>query len=146
MTEKNLFQFNENGMFDDKKEVATYTVVRPLTANDIDSIIVTAFEGGVNYWCGVKRNEVFADKPNDVPLSTWISHCLLEGKTIELFDREFDGDEEEAEEMTLTLNKLIEGISLNCKERKHDADLDNADAITADCIIQYAVFGKIVFG
>lgn len=142
MTKNKTFSFDENERFDDKKAVATYPKVCPLTANDIDDIIVTAFEGGVNYWCAITRNALFDDKPDMTPVSTWITHCLLEGKTLSMKDREDD----ESEEITLTLDMVVKGIALNAEKRPHDADLDNADAATADCIIQYAVFGKIVYG
>lgn len=141
MTENKGFQFDENFSFDRKKAVGTYTKVISLTADNVDSIVVTAFEGGVNYWCGVKRNEEFADKPSNVPMSTWITHCLLEGKEIVLYDKE-----ETEDDVTLTLEKLLKGVSLNSEKRPHDSDLENMDADTADAIIQYAVFGKLVFG
>lgn len=140
MTVNKGFRFNDNFSFDNEITVGTYTKVFPLTADNVDSIVVTAFEGGVSYWCGVRRNEVFVDKPSNVPLSTWITHCLLEGKEIVLYDIE-----EIEDDVTLTLEKLLKGVSINSERRPHDSDLENMDADTADSIIQYAVFGKLVF-
>jgi hypothetical protein len=41
---------------------------------------------------------------------------------------------------------LSNGIKLNAIHRPHDADPDRGDATTCDCIIQYAMFGKVVYG
>jgi hypothetical protein len=44
------------------------------------------------------------------------------------------------------LNGILKGIAQNAKERAWDADHRNGDATTADAIIQYAMFGEIVYG
>lgn len=121
---------------------ATVTFKKELTEQDIENIMVGALEGGIGYWAGLKRTGVWVDKPESEPTSTWATKLLLEGETILLYDIEDEGEEY----YPLTLKNLIEGVERNYEERPHDNDLENADAGTCDCIIQYALFDEIVFG
>jgi len=111
------------------------------TASDIDNLIVTAFEGGTDYWAGIiYKKEQFSLKPKGVPTAQWITKLLLEGQDVELCDIE-----DRSERWVLSLQKLMDGIALNAKERPEHIDKDNWDAEDADCIMQYALFGEIVY-
>lgn len=130
--------------FSHKDVIGSYERKVNISSNDIETVIVNSFEGGSNYWLGLdadNKESVWGDKPNGIPYSTWATQMLLEGKTLHLYDRE-----EESEKFTLTLEQLIEGFRLNAENRPFDCDLDNADATTSDCILQYGIFGKIVYG
>ncbi len=128
--------------FSNTKVVGKILIEKPLTEYDIENIIVTGFEGGIGYWSVIDNTGLnWIDKPKGEPTSTWATQLLLDGKSIRLFDVE---DEDEG--WLLTLDNLIEGYRLNYINRPHDNDLENGDATTADCIIQYALFGKVVFG
>ncbi len=113
-----------------------------ITENDIENIIVTSFEGGSNYWMGLdnSRSE-WKDRPEDEPHSTWATKLLLDGKSVFVYDIEDDKEEYE-----LTLEKILNGIRQNAKERPFDSDLEKGDATTSDCIVQYALFGEVVYG
>lgn len=127
--------------FDDKKVVGT--VKKAVTESDVENIMVTAIEGGSNYWMGIDNTTPeWADKPKEEPISTWATKLLIEGKSVKFYDREQEMD---SEDWILTLEKLLKGYELNCEKRPWDSDLDNSDAETADCIVQYALFGKLVF-
>jgi len=136
--------------FSDEKVVATIQIPLKITESDIENIIVDSFEGGSNYWMGVVTTTLgWEDRPkgeNGVPISQWATKLILEGKQVQLFDIEDEEDTIHNEEYRLTLNKLLEGIKLNAIERPFDSDLENMDATTVDCIIQYALFNKVVFG
>ncbi|MGG4105217.1 hypothetical protein AAXB25_14970 [Paenibacillus lautus] len=130
--------------FDKKKVVGIATIKKELTESDIENIIVTAFEGGSNYWMGLDvLNEDMKAKPKGEPWSTWSTKLILEGKSVKLFDIEESDDDSD---WIITLDKLIKGFELNYVNRTHDNDLENGDATTADCILQYALFGEIVYG
>ncbi len=125
---------------------------------DIDDIICAALEGGIGYWaCLDNSTEEFENAPEEETVSETTSRLLKEGKTITLID------EEENERHELTLEKLLTGIKmyLEDKQRPYNIladDLNSAgkgtyeldccmvDADVADMIIQYAVFGEVVFG
>ena len=113
-----------------------------VTENDTLNIVVTALEGGSNYWLGLDNTTPeWKDKPKGEPLSTWTAKILLDSNEVRLYD--IEGTEDVP---PLTLPKLLEGIRLNAKHRPSDANLDDIDGACADCIIQYALFGKVVFG
>lgn len=116
-----------------------------LSENDIETIIVNGFEGGVGYWVRHVDDKIASGKglrdgkPKDEPLSTWVTKLLLEGETVYLIDDDDD-------KLPLDLERIGKGFSQNYQERPWDNNLEQGDATTADCIIQYAVFGKLVYG
>lgn len=139
--------------FDDKEIVGEILIPQKFTANDIANIIVSSLEGGSNYWMGLDNSTSdFKVKPEDEPLAMWVTKLLLDGKTVKFYDREEYAElrdaerEDEAEYFELTLKKLLKGIKLNAVQRPFAADKENWDAGDADCIMQYALFRKIVFG
>jgi len=128
--------------FSKEKVAGCITISKTISEEDIENIIVTALEGGCDYFLGIDNTtEDFKSKPEDEPISTWTTKLLLENKTVMFFDIE-------TEELTfqLTLVSLLKGIKQNIIERSFDCDLDDMDATTADCIIQYALFEEIIFG
>lgn len=125
-----------------EKVIGQVSIPINITEAIVAEIIVGSFEGGSNYWMGINNDtKDFEDKPTDESLATWATKLLLEGKTLYFYDIE-----EENENWSLTLEKLIKGIKLNAINRPHDCDLENMDATTADCIIQFGLFGEVVFG
>ncbi|TVX86034.1 hypothetical protein [Paenibacillus agilis] len=130
--------------FDKKKAVGTAVIKKEITESDIENIIVTSFEGGSNSWLGLDNiSEEMQSKPKGVPWSTWTARLLIDGKSIKLYD--VTGEIEDDSEWILTLEKIIKGFQLNCEKRPFDCDLEQGDAITSDCIVQYALFDKLVF-
>lgn len=132
--------------FSNEKVVGTITIKKEIAEKQFDYIICGALEGGIGYWAVLDSStEDYKAKPKGVATSEWTSKLLLEGKTVTLFDNEAES-ENEAEKWELTLEKVLKGIELNAINRPHDSDLENADVYTYDCIIQYGLFGKLVFG
>lgn len=130
--------------FSKEKVVGTVTISINITESDIENILVTALEGGCDYWMDIKTTgEQWEDRPkgkDGVPISQWATKLMLEGKSVIVFD-----NEDPSKLMQLDLSMLMKGMELNRTNRAHDCDLDNMDVITADCIIQYALFGEIVY-
>jgi hypothetical protein len=122
--------------------IGVATIQHNVTEKDIESIMVGGIEGGIGYWAVLNNvGENWRDKPSDEPSSICSTKLLLEGKEVEYYDTEDEDDR-----WNLTLEKLINGYELNLKQRNWDSSIENGDASTCDCIIQYALFGKIVFG
>ena len=113
-----------------------------ITQEDIDDIMVSALEGGINYWCC--KAEVVGDY-----LGEYASEQISRGGTLKLYDAEED------EVYELNLDKLISGITKAISEGyfKHyewysatEIDPCNVDAEVADVIIQLALFDDVIFG
>ena len=134
----------ESYKFSRNDTVGSYEMKVDISSNDIETVIVNSFEGGSNYWLGLDTENdksVWGRKPKGVPYSTWATQMLLEGETLHFYDVE-----EESEKFTLKLEQLVNGFKINAEKRPHDCDLENGDAITSDCILQYGIFGKLVYG
>jgi hypothetical protein len=134
-----------------------------VTAQDIDDIICTALEGGITYWCDEADITKFpdpatytriTDKPfNDKDRTTWewASDVISRGGELTLHDNEGS--------MTyvLTLDKTLAGIKLFLTCKNHNSsynqgviqhgglDCASIDADCADMIVQYALFGEVVY-
>lgn len=115
-----------------------------VTDEDIDDIMVSALEGGVNYWCDTAE---VAGKY----LGEYASEQISRGGTLILHDMEEDRSYE------LTKAKFIQGLRMYLERPSagdflevvdHELHLDTgyADAIVADSIIQYALFADVIYG
>lgn len=113
-----------------------------LTEQDIDDIMSCALEGGINYWCD--EAEVIEEKR----VADWGHEQIARGGVLVLHDAESEDTWE------LNLDKFLNGFKLwieaggdqyNAIE-KGEVDCCNIDAGCADEIVQYALFGELVFG
>lgn len=108
-------------------EVTRTTTVQ-ITNEDIDDIMVTAFEGGINHWC----ERVYV---NDWLGAKFASELIALGGTVHL------KVDDEYETRTLTRDKLLQALVA-----MPEFDLEDYDANDADNLIQTAVFGEVVYG
>ena len=113
-----------------------------VTQQDIDDIIATAFEGGINYWCC--KAEVVGDY-----LGEFASEQISRGGTVRLYDSVEDATYE------LTLENFMSGLTKAIEENwysdygwcdGHLIDTCNVDADVADTIIQLALFDDVIYG
>ena len=110
-----------------------------LSQQDIDDIMVTALEGGINYWC--RRAKVVGEYWGEAA-----SDQISRGGSLILYDAE------SSDKWELTLEKFLNGVKLYFEQGCHVQVEDNAieigdiDAGDADCIVQFALFGEAVFG
>ena len=113
-----------------------------ITAEDIDDIMASALEGGINYWCG--KAEVVGEY-----LGEYASEQISRGGSLILHDIENDETDE------LTLPKFLKGIQMAIQNNYYadydwcngtEIDTCNVDACVADCIIQLALFDDIIYG
>lgn len=121
-----------------KFEVKTY-----VTGSQIENIIVSGLEGGINYWGEIVESPIIAKESNTgACMSERVTSAILSSEEVEVVDA--IGNEKAR--YKLSLNRILKGIALNAINRPFDCDLDNMDSTTADCIIQYAVFNDVIFG
>lgn len=131
-------------------EVLNITFEVVVTEEDIDDIMVSALEGGINYWCD--RASVNEDKR----VADWGHEQIARGGELRIHViGPFDKDD--TEWYILTKEKFLKGLEKYLKEpaysdflefADHKLRLDTcyADADVADAIIQYALFGEVVYG
>lgn len=113
-----------------------------LTQQDIDDIMVAALEGGINYWCDEAAVE------DGEYLGKYASDQISRGGTLLLHDTDEDAYRK------LDLEKFLKGFKLWLENggdqygavQGHEVDCCNIDAGCADEIVQYALFGEVVYG
>lgn len=121
-------------------EVRAETKVN-LSQQDIDDIMAAALEGGINYWC--RKAEVVGDY-----LGEYASEQISREGTLLLYDAESD------DRWELTLFKFLTGFKMWLEDGRDkygaveqgEVDCCNIDAGCADEIVQYALFGEVMFG
>ena len=119
--------------------VVTLTVM--LMNRDIDSIMCTALEGGITYWCSG------AEAVGGKYLGEYAHEQISRGGALKLYDAEDDTEYE------LTKDKFINGFRkayedgyLNGACAGDRIDTGEVDAEIADVIVQFALFGEVVYG
>ena len=106
-----------------------------ITDEDISNVITTAVEGGIGYWSKVENYKPINDDGSFAILTELRLHPEVPG--------DFDPH-------TITTNNILDGIRQFCELRNctpdnlfgDDGDYDAGDA---DLIIQFAMFGEIIY-
>ena len=114
---------------------AVKKVIR-VSAEDIEDVLVGAFEGGSNYWLGKVKV-----KDNDYKGAKYASDVISLGGELILTTTE-------GESHLLTQAKMIDGFQkyLDNNGMDYPFDYGQPDAYTYDTILQYALFGELVYG
>lgn len=121
-----------------------------ITPEDIDDIMVSALEGGINYWADEAKVE------EDKRVAAWGHERISRGRCLKIHTME-PFDEDDTEWYELTKEKFLKGIEryiaqptsgdfLEFVDHELRIDAGNVDAVVADAIIQYALFGEIIYG
>ena len=144
---KSLLKLKEKSEMPEKKFEVLVQIRAALTQQDIDDIMVSALEGGINYWCRrvVVQGDYLGEYASEQisrggKLAVWLDEPFEEDKTCYLLD----------------LDKFLAGFKLWLEKGgdSYDAidysdgsvDCGQIDATCADEIVQYALFGELVFG
>ncbi len=114
-----------------------------VTSEDIDDVMVSALEGGITYWCdeAVVVGQYLGDFASDQ---------ISRGGMLKLHANEDD------EWFILTKEKFLRGLEMELSDAKETiTDVDengeryldpgNIDGEAADNIVQYALFGELVY-
>jgi len=106
----------------------------------LNDLLVTAFEGGITYWCeSIERSK---DTPESKALP-YHSDALIAGARLKLtvFDDE--------DTYFLDLLDCADGLTIMAtKYPKHFSDFlaENEDATTGDVFVQCCIFGELIYG
>lgn len=116
-----------------------------ITQEDIDEIMCTALEGGISYWC-MYAQSIMPDEWMKENSIVYLSDITGRGGDIVLTT--VDGD------YVLTLKAFLTGVQMAIDDdtiaietinNEYRIDTCMIDADIADVIIQYALFGKLVY-
>lgn len=118
-----------------------------VTEEDIDDIMVSALEGGITYWC--REAEVIGERMGE----GWGHEQIARGGILRLYDAE------NGEHYDLDREKFLSGLKIYLQNPLYDGTIEMAtdgkkmildcgmiDAQAADNIIQYALFGEVIYG
>lgn len=138
---ENVYGISSTEMISEDMFGVTISKDVPVSKEDIDEIMVGALEGGINYWC--YKAEVIEDDY----FGEYASDQISRGGSLRLYDSE------NGEEYELTLEKVLKGIKLSLENGYGDdwiqdgrLDLCQVDAIGCDAIVQYGLFGEVIYG
>lgn len=145
--------------FENRGATHTLRVVMPVQIDDyhLAAIIITAIEGGINYWCpeaSLIEPYAIEKDTNEVWNEFFARNIVLGGSARVIEDC---GESDDPVEHILTADKLLDGFQKwlafigdkghtpPCWTDGGDIDWD-IDASDADNIIQFALFGELVYG
>ena len=116
-----------------------------ITDEDIDDIMAGALEGGINYWWD-------EGKVDGKYLGEYASEQIARGGQLMLHDMEEDKNH------LLTRESFVDGV-VKYLQNPHpydiidggdggfkNIDVSQCDAVVCDMIIQYAIFGEVIYG
>lgn len=127
----------------------------PVELNDefFEDVVCTMLEGGSNYWVDtIDINHPEGKRPSGTPVSTWAADALNKGGSITIYPiEEEDGITTiKRENLVFGVKQLIEEhpdwVAVTYDHKANHIDFGNMDADDADAILQYAVFGDLIFG
>ena len=118
----------------------TINLKSEISPEQISDLMVTALEGGINYWCGKVEVKI-------QPVEDWECASDVIGLTngvLELTDIE-----DPTEKWELNKKNFLKGLQQAMQDFGFgtiEHMMDNYDADFADYLIQHALFNELVFG
>lgn len=137
------------------EQIITFSTQHTLTESDVKDILTTAIEGGIGYflclcndepdWIEARKNWK-AKHNNEIPCYCDVAYELMStGKSVKFEDQE-DNDKP----LYLTMGNLKKGCALFTEHTGRSIhkmlDESDFDAEDADMIIQYSLFGDVIYG
>jgi hypothetical protein len=125
----------------------TVNVPVALDGKFIEGVLVGAFEGGSNYWIAHRGVKI----TKDVEIARYASEVVALGGEIEITDGEEEDEEGNPVVYTLTRDKMVEGYTKYVawcieKGRNIQTPENTIDACEDDIILQFALFGDVIYG
>lgn len=118
--------------------------------------LLTMEAGGFDYWAEIDYKEADYLKAKDEMhlkhIPSYFSderYCYEEVLAYMICDTDYKVwvyDFEEDKRYRLTKTRIENGFTLNAEKRPQDSNLEEGDSTTGDCILQYAIFGDIIYG
>jgi len=131
-------------LYGSKGRLIDITVNYQINPWDVNDIIACALEGGINYWCA---KATIHESPKDAEDKIeYASDVVGYGGILALHEPE--GAVSDQFIHLLTLDKFINGLKQHAENSGNSIEylIENHDAGDADCIMQYAIFNKLIYG
>ncbi len=131
-------------------DVAVVTVTSTISRSRIADLLISALEGGSNYWYYLRRYEMAASLDIGEFAHGHITIPLTKGCTaVIIVKEECVGDVNAGREFRLNLDSVAKGAQIMSeKYPRHWGDFlsENDDAETGDVFLQCCLFGDIIYG
>lgn len=117
-----------------------------LTEENIKDILCSCIEGGSNYWCQIQNcGEQWEEVENELPEDSTIEDCIMalwhKGYILHVIDvEEYAAYEISFYDFISAIQSVIDDGIWNGN------DVCDIDGEVGDCIMQYAVFGEVIYG
>lgn len=128
------------------------TIGRKFTEDDVWSLLVSAFEGGSNYWYMIDNDKTVYAPGKSRKDFYYIHEIPFEPGCALIVQHDDGGDGPWVNcKYPLTRERLVEGMRLLAASetyKHHWADIinENTDATTGDVYLQFCVFGEVIYG
>lgn len=121
---------------DENKAFTEVTIKQTVDSLRIFDLLISAFEGGINYWC----DSIDAGDLGHVSAAKALALGLIDSVTLH--------DSEEDKDVILSVDGMKKALAFLAEKQSHHFRniLDDYDAETADVFVQCAVFGDTVYG
>ena len=140
-----------------RKNEMTIKVKYTIDYDGFESLIVTAWEGGINYWADISyeslhKMNLYAEKNgfSGEPFSVRFAKFIWDGNSATIVDVEQDLYDDKQEEIIgkIDMRSIKKGWQIFSQQKHHFNDfLDGStDAITADVWFQCCSLGDLVYG
>ena len=123
----------------DKTVIGTINVPREVTVEEVGYILCGCFEGGSNYW-------IDNVKVDDFKGESYASDVPGAGGEIFIFIEGVDCGVGCPSPYTVTLNSILDGLSSYYQNSNNPMAIEDMDAGDYDAVLQYAIFGDVVYG
>lgn len=124
------------------------TIEQEITLDNVESVIISALEGGSNYWYWLDTDDFKSDLPDSgQPLTVRISKALYTNSSFRM--PVYDLEDKEEILGIVSQKSLKEGFEIAAKDYPNQfrAIMDESyDALDADVIFQLCVMKEVVFG
>jgi uncharacterized membrane protein len=119
-----------------------------LKEEDVDSLLVSALEGGSNSWAVIEK---YADRKKDKANGCkYISDYIMKGSGLMISngveEREDSKDFKKTWVNRLSIECALQTLATKYPNTFNDIITDNADAITGDMLLQICVLGDVIYG
>jgi hypothetical protein len=128
------------------------SIVINLTDQQREDLLVTALEGGSNYWYLLLQDAVKIIRDatqrykKGTPFSVLFWYAIKAGAVVPIHDNEDEGGNKIGEISLASIEKGEQLLADNHFHYVSDILTDNMDAATADAWFQYCSLGKLTYG